>query len=98
MLVLDDFLGTVEAAAAQGLAVQRRKGLDWAFCAFAGGGTQFIFANRIADTDDHADCLTDNANHSQEKIDQASFTSLPREIRSTISAIGIPTKRMCANI
>ncbi len=68
MLVVDHLLRAVEAAAADRLAVQGSEGVDRASGTLARSRAQLILANRIADTDDHADRLHDNASHSQDAM------------------------------
>jgi hypothetical protein len=66
----DDFFCEWEALAATRLAADRAIDGPGASRALARRLADFIFTNRIADTDDHEDRLHDNAKHSQELFRQ----------------------------
>ena len=67
----DDLFCEWQALSATWLAPDRPIDAVGASGALARGLAHIVFANRIADTNNHADGLTDNENHSQQKFDSS---------------------------
>jgi len=96
LLLVDDLLRVIQAAAALRLAVERRVSHFGRSRAFASGFAHLLLGDGIADADDHACDIRLLRRVRNYAVARPAISPI-RRVRAVISAKGMPTRTMWAN-